>query len=52
MATTTIRKRKTRKLSVEERRAINAAKPTGNKYMDAFRRNKGSFIVYDPAYML
>lgn len=52
MATTTTAKRRTRKLTPEERRAINSAKPAGNKYMEAFRKNKGSFIVYDPAYML
>ena len=51
MATTT-RKRKTRKLTAEERKTINSAKPAGNKYMEAARRNSGSFTVYDPAYML
>ena len=52
METTNKRKKKTRKHTLEERRAINAAKPSGNKYIEAFRKNKGSFIVYDPAYML
>ena len=40
------------KSPAEERKAINSAKPAGNKYMEAFRNNRGSFIVYDPAYML
>ena len=40
------------KHSLEERRAINAAKPAGNKYIEAFRKFKGSCIVHDPAFML
>lgn len=51
MATAT-KVKKSRKLTAEERKAINSAKPAGNKYMEAFRNNRGSFIVYDPAYML
>ena len=50
--TTTTRKRRTRKLSPEETKAINAAKPATNKYIEAARKNQGSFIVYDPAFML
>ena len=40
------------KLSLEERRVRNAAKPAGNKYIEAARKHQGSFIVYDPAFML
>ena len=49
---TPTKRRKNRKLTDEERKAINSAKPAGNKYMEAFRKNRGSFTVYDPAYML
>ena len=52
MATVNTKKNKKRKLTEEERRAVNAAKPAGNKYMEAARKYKGSFIVYDPAFML
>ena len=40
------------KHSLEERRAINAAKPVVNKYIKAARKYKGAFIVHDPAFML
>ena len=36
---------------IEERRAINAAKPARNKYVEAARKFQGSFIIYDPAFM-
>ena len=52
MATMTTIERRYQKLTVEERRAINAAKPARNKYMEAARRHQDSFIVYDPAFML
>ena len=41
-----------RKLTPEENRALNAAMPAGNKYVEAARKHKGSFIVYDPNFML
>ena len=40
------------KLSLEERRAVNAAKPIRNKYMEAAVKHQDSFVVYDPAFML
>ena len=40
------------KHSLEERRRINASRPITNKYVEAARRNQGSFIIYDPAFML
>jgi len=52
MVATSTKKKNGRKLTVEERKAINSLKPACNKYMEAFRKNRGSFIVYDPAYML
>ena len=41
-----------RKLTQEENRALNASIPSGNKYTEAARRLKGSFVVYDPNFML
>ena len=41
-----------KKLTPEENRALNASIPSGNKYTEAARRLKGSFIVYDPNFML
>jgi hypothetical protein len=41
-----------RKLTPEENRALNAAMPSGNKYTEAARMHQGSFIVYDPKFML
>jgi len=56
METTTITNRKRasrkRKLTPEENRALNAAMPAGNKYTEAARKHQGSFIVYDPHFML
>lgn len=46
------RKRKTRKLTMEERKAINAAKPAGNKSMAAFRAHKGEVWVKDPMLLI
>ena len=45
-------KRRKKKLTIEERRAINAAKPARNKYMAAFEKFQGSIMIYDPAFML
>jgi len=52
--TTTARKpsRRRMKLTPEERKAINAAKPAGNKYMEAARRHQGEVWVKDPMLML
>lgn len=44
-------KSRKKKLTIEERRAINAAKPARNKYVEAARKFQGSFIIYDPAFM-
>ena len=56
MTTTTVVNKKTvrrkKKLTPEENRALNASLPAGNKYVEAARRHKGSFIVYDPNFML
>lgn len=41
-----------RKLTPEENRALNSAMPTRNKYTEAARKHQGSFIVYDPNFML
>ena len=41
-----------RKLTPEENRALNAAMPARNKYTEAARKHQGSFIVYDPKFML
>lgn len=46
-----IQTKKNKKLTVEERRAINMSKPAGNKYVEAARRNQNSFVVYDPHFM-
>ena len=43
---------KRRKLSDDERRAVNNAKPARNKYMKAAEKFQGAFIVYDPKFML
>lgn len=40
-----------RKLSLEENRAKNLAKPVGNKTIEAFLKSQGSFVVYDPNFM-
>ena len=56
METTTVTNKKTvrrkKKLTPEENRALNAAMPSGNKYTEAARKHQGSFIVYDPHFML
>lgn len=44
--------RKKKKLTPEENRALNAAMPSRNKYTEAARKHQGSFIVYDPNFML
>lgn len=52
METTKTTRRKKRKLTPEENRALNAAMPSRNKYVEAARKHQGSFIVYDPNFML
>ena len=54
MEVTTARKpsRRRKKLTPEERKAINAAKPAGNKYVEAARRHQGEVWVKDPMLML
>lgn len=54
MGTTLLRSntRRKKKLTPEENRALNASLPAGNKYVEAARKHKGSFIVYDPNFML
>jgi UDP-N-acetylmuramyl tripeptide synthase len=56
METTTVANKKTvrrkKKLTPEENRVLNAAMPSGNKYTEAARKHQGSFIVYDPHFML
>jgi len=55
MATTKEIKRKRvsrrRKLTPEENRALNVAMPAKNKSIEAFRRNKGAFVVNDPTFL-
>lgn len=55
MATTNEIKRKRvsrrRKLTPEENRALNVAMPAKNKSIEAFRRNKGAFVVNDPTFL-
>ena len=41
-----------KKLSLEERRRVNAARPIKNKYMEAFSKTQGSIVRHDPAFML
>jgi hypothetical protein len=54
MEATTAKKpsRRRKKLTSEERRTINAAKPAGNKYMEAARRHQGEVWVKDPMLLL
>ena len=40
-----------RKLTPEENRALNAAMPAKNKSIEAFRRNKGAFVINDPTFL-
>lgn len=57
METTTVKKvtkqvtRRKRKLTPEENRALNIAMPSRNRSIEAFRRNKGAFIVNDPTFL-
>ena len=44
--------RRRKKLTPEQRKAINAAKPAGNKYVEAARRHQGEVWVKDPMLML
>ncbi len=44
--------RRRKKLTPEERKAINAAKPARNKYVEAARRHQGEVWVKDPMLML
>ncbi len=53
-ATTQVKKSRVRRkktLTPEENRALNAAMPARNKSIEAFRRNKGAFIIYDPTFL-
>lgn len=54
MEATTVRipSRRRNKLTPEERKAINSAKPAGNKYMEAARRHQGEVWVKDPMLLL
>jgi hypothetical protein len=54
MEATTAKKpsRRRKKLTSEERRTCNAAKPAGNKYMEAARRHQGEVWVKDPMLLL
>ncbi|MCH5179429.1 MAG: hypothetical protein J1F13_07095 [Prevotellaceae bacterium] len=52
MATKTTKNSKKKKLTPEETRAINAAQPARNKFVEAARKSQGNFIIYDPAFML
>ena len=52
--TTTVKKkvvRRKKKLTPEENRALNVAMPARNKSIEAFRRNKGAFVVNDPTFL-
>lgn len=44
--------RRKRRLTPEENRAINAAKPALNRSMQAARAHKGELKVYDPALLM
>ena len=46
----TVRRRK--KLTQEENRAMNSKIVPQNKYIEAALKHQGSFIVYDPNFML
>ena len=52
MVTKTTKNSKKKKLTPEETRAINAAQPARNKFVEAARKFKGSIVIYDPAFML
>ena len=47
-----VTRRKKRKQTPEENRIPNSAKPAMNKYTEAALKHQGSFIVYDPHFML
>ena len=53
-ATTTTTKKRARrkKLTPEENRPKKWSIVPRNKYMEAFLKNQGSFVVYDPNFML
>ena len=40
-----------RKLTPEENRALNVAMPAKNRSIEAFRKNKGAFVVNDPTFL-
>ena len=44
--------RRKRKLTPEENRALNIAIKPQNRFMEAALKHQGSFIVYDPNFML
>jgi hypothetical protein len=44
--------RRRKKLTPQERKTINAAKPAGNKYVEAARRHQGEVWVKDPMLLL
>ncbi len=46
------KKTRKRKLTPEENKALNASKPSRNKSVEAARRLKSGFIIYDPAFRL
>lgn len=56
METTTTVKKKTvrrkKKLTQEEGKVSNWSIKPQNKYMEAFLKHQGSFVVYDPNFML
>ena len=43
--------KKAKKLTIEERRAINNAMPIGNRYMAAFAKSQGMITINDPAWL-
>ena len=38
------------KLTKEQRKALYDSMPPGNKFMEAFTKHQGYFIIKDPAY--
>ena len=54
MGTTLLRSntRKKKKITSEENKVRNSSIKPQNKYMEAFLKHQGSFIVYDPNFML
>jgi hypothetical protein len=49
---TSSRHSRKRKLTYEERKALYATMPPGNKYVEAARKTQGHLTIYDPAFML